>query len=84
MCGLLFHRYNLAGIWVPTFLTVGMGEACSIMQNVKVSEAGKLRYLREKLYFGLFEIFPKARLNGHILNRHPGNLNMTIPGLDAK
>jgi cysteine desulfurase len=69
---------------LPAFLTVGMGEACSIMQNVKDSEANNMKYLCEKLYSGLLKIFPAALLNGHVQNRHPGNLNITIAGLDAK
>jgi len=69
---------------IPTFLVVGLGEACSIMQNIKFDEAKKLKYLCEKLYSGLIEIFPTTKLNGHIQNRHPGNLNITINGLESK
>jgi cysteine desulfurase len=69
---------------LPTFLAVGMGEACSIMQEVKKSEADILKDLRDKLCIGLLKIFPNAKLNGHSQERHPGNLNLTIPGIDSK
>jgi len=69
---------------LPTFLAVGMGEACSIMQEIRNSEAVKLKNLRDKLYIGLLKIFSNAKLNGHFEKRHPGNLNLTIPGIDAK
>ena len=69
---------------LPTFLAVGMGEACTIIQNIKAKEANNLKIMRDKLYSGLLGIFPGAKLNGHIKNRHPGNLNLTIPNLDAK
>jgi cysteine desulfurase len=69
---------------LPTFLAVGMGEACSIMQEVKNSEASMLKNLRDKLCIGFLNIFPNARLNGHSQERHPGNLNLTIPGIDSK
>jgi len=69
---------------LPTFLAVGMGEACALMQEVKYTEADILKNLREKLCIGLFNIFPNARLNGHPKERHPGNLNLTISGIDSK
>jgi len=69
---------------LPTFLAVGMGEACAIMQEVKNTEADMLKNLREKLCIGLLNIFPNARLNGHPQERHPGNLNLTIFGIDSK
>jgi len=69
---------------LPTFLAVGMGKACAIMQEEKKSEASVLKSLRDKLCIGLFKIFPNARLNGHSQERHPGNLNLTIPGLYSK
>ncbi len=69
---------------LPTFLIVGMGEACSIMQNNKVSEKTRLKCLRDTLYSGILKTFSHAQLNGHIQNRHPGNLNIKISDLDAK
>jgi len=69
---------------LPTFLAVGMGEACYIMQEVKKLEASMLKGLRDKLCMGLLKIFPDAKLNGHSEERHPGNLNLTIPGIDSK
>ena len=69
---------------LPTFLVVGMGAAFSIMQECKFSEINLLSNLRDQLYIGLSQIFPDVRLNGHTKERHPGNLNVTIPGIDAK
>jgi cysteine desulfurase len=69
---------------LPTFLVVGMGAAFSILQECKLSEMTLLSNLRDQLYIGLSQIFPNAWLNGHAVERHPGNLNVTIPGIDAK
>lgn len=69
---------------LPSFLAIGMGEACSIMQATKEKEAEKLRALRHKLHKGISLRFPEIRLNGHAQKRHPANLNYTIPGIDAK
>jgi cysteine desulfurase len=69
---------------LPAFLAVGMGEACSIMQDKKATEAENLKSLRTRLYAGMKLIFPSIRLNGSFPERHPGNLNFTIPDIDAK
>jgi len=69
---------------VPTFLTVGIGEACSIIQATKGIEAEKLKDLRQKLHKAMVLQFPKIRLNGDTQERHPANLNYTLPGIDAK
>jgi cysteine desulfurase len=69
---------------IPTFLAVGLGEACSIMQEVKETEAKNLKNLQTILHEGMKSIFPTIRLNGNSIDRHPGNLNFTIPGIDAK
>jgi cysteine desulfurase len=69
---------------LPTFLAVGLGEACSIMQDVKEHEAENLKVLRTKLYEDMIFLFPSIRLNGTISERHPGNLNLTIPGINSK
>jgi cysteine desulfurase len=69
---------------LPTFLVVGFGEACSIMQEVKENEAENLKVLRTKLYEGMKLLFPSIRLNGNLSERHPGNLNFTISGIDSK
>jgi cysteine desulfurase len=69
---------------IPVFLGVGFGEACSIMIKEKKEEIGKLISLSTKLYEGLKEICPLVKLNGCHENRHPGNLNITLPDMEAK
>jgi cysteine desulfurase len=69
---------------IPTFLTVGFGKACSIMVKEKDEEIPKLLSLSKKLFEGLKEIYPQIRLNGSQENRHPGNLNITLPNINAK
>jgi cysteine desulfurase len=69
---------------LPTFLVVGMGEACSLMQNERNGEAAKLKELSNMLFKGLKKSCPGIKLNGSLENRHPGNLNITLPNMDAK
>jgi cysteine desulfurase len=69
---------------LPVFLVVGFGEACSIMNKVRKEEAEKLFLLSNQLYNGLQKICPLIKINGNRNNRHPGNLNITLPHLDSK
>jgi cysteine desulfurase len=69
---------------IPTFLVTGFGKACSIMIKEKNEEIQKLLSLSKKLFEGLKEIYPQIRLNGSQKNRHPGNLNITLPNIDAR
>ena len=54
------------------------------MQKEKDIEAIHDRKLRTTLLNGLKEIFPSLILNGSLENRHPGNLNITLPNIDAR
>lgn len=69
---------------VPAPLAVGLGEGCRIAGAEMDAEAARLwqlqRRLRERLAAGL----PDVRFNGHAERRLPGNLSVTVPGLDAE
>jgi cysteine desulfurase len=69
---------------VPMFLTVGLGEACRIMQAERYDESIRMKQLRQQLLAGLQRIFPDLRVNGSMEHRHPGNLNVTLPCRNAK
>ena len=66
---------------LPTLLCVGFGAACNTLPDERQinqwrnTTADLLRLLREEL--------PKLRLNGASLHRHPGNLNVMLPGVSA-
>lgn len=66
------------------FLVAGIGSAFEIMQKEKDEEAIHDRKLRTILLNGLKDIFPSLVLNGSLENRHPGNLNITLPNVDAR
>lgn len=69
---------------LPTPLCVGFGEACRIAAEVLVTEAERMRSLRDRLHRLLVAGLPQARLNGHAEERLPGNLNLAFPGVDAE
>ncbi|HUC61000.1 MAG TPA: IscS subfamily cysteine desulfurase [Alphaproteobacteria bacterium] len=65
-------------------LIVGFGEACAIA-GVEMAEEGKrLLALRQRLADGLMARVPELRINGDLAQRLPGNLNVSIPGVDAE
>lgn len=62
---------------------VGFGAACALQRDESASEAIRIRALRETLFTKL-EGLGGVLLNGPSLDgpRHPGNLNVSIDGLD--
>ena len=69
---------------LPTPLAVGMGEAFALLAKVKTKEITLLSQLRDTLLNGLKQRIPSIRVNGSMEDRHPGNLNLTIPHMSAQ
>ena len=46
-------------------------------------KAARLTALRDRLANGILEAVPTATIRGHLTNRSPGNVHVTIPGLDS-
>ena len=68
---------------VPTPLCVGFGKAAELMSKLGGDERLLLGELRDTLWQGIRAIAPSAELNGGMRRRHPGNLNVMFPTLDA-
>lgn len=70
---------------LPTPLIVGFGKAASIIREEGASNRERMRHLTSILYTELCKRVPVIHLNGPSLNnRHPGNLNIHIPGINTK
>lgn len=69
---------------LPTPLCVGFGVAASIIRK----EGAQNRHRLKELSSGLLENLRKANvgfsINGDAIDRHPGNLNLEFPGIDAE
>jgi len=78
------QQYGFRSGTVPVPLVVGFGAACSIMQNIKEHESDKLLSLSNQLYNGLHRACNNLHLNGSSINRHPGNLNITLPHIESR
>lgn len=68
---------NVAGI-------VGFGEACSLAQKDMAEEEERLPYLRDKLIEGILNSIKDSRLNGHPKKRLPGNVNVSVEGVEGE
>lgn len=65
-------------------LVVGLGQACEIARLERESEAARLLELRDHLHAGLVARLDGLILNGHPTDRLPGNLNVSIEGVDGE
>ena len=68
---------------LPVAQCVGIGEAFAIAQAEGVTEARRVGALRDHLQAKLLTAIPGAQVNGANAARLPGNLNLSVPGVDA-
>lgn len=62
---------------------VGFGAACRLLRERRESDRAHLWELRKALWQGLQARLPRLIVNGHPEACLPGNLNVTIAGVDA-
>lgn len=74
--GLRAGTLNVPGI-------VGLGKACEIAAKELENEAIRITLLRDRLYHGIISAVKGVRVNGDTVKRIPGNLNISIEGIDA-
>jgi cysteine desulfurase len=71
---------------LSTMLCAGFGRACELLTEVGGEERHRVAALREQLWRGLQAAVSGITLNGPLEPkfRHPGNLNVALPGIDAR
>jgi len=75
--GMRSGTLNVAGI-------VGFGEAVKLAKQLMSEESARLKELRDSLFEGLKNEIEEIELNGHPKKRLPNNLNIYIPGVEAR
>lgn len=78
------HESHLRSGTLAVPLIVGFGAACEIAQAKLATEPQRLRSLRDELWSRLKQALPQLLLNGHPMQRLPGNLNFSVPGIDGE
>ena len=63
---------------------VGLGKAAELAVAEMDEMTGKLIYLREKLVHGILKAVPHSRLNGHPIERLPGNCNISFEFIEGE
>lgn len=69
---------------LPTPLCVGLGEACAIAEKEMAEESKILKSLSDRFYKQITDRLPEVYLNGHPLNRIPGNLNLSFAYVEGE
>jgi cysteine desulfurase len=62
---------------------VGIGQAAAILAEQRHVDTRRIADLRDQLLAMLGQTVSGVRLNGSLTRRLPGNLNITIPGIEA-
>lgn len=63
---------------------VGLGAACELMSANGSDVRGQTSRLRDRLQKTIFDSIAGVQLNGCPKNRHPGNLNIAVPGVSGE
>jgi cysteine desulfurase len=75
--GMRSGTLNVAGI-------VGLGKSCELAQKEMSAEGERLTALRERLRDGIRNRLGEVYVNGHLLQRLPGNLNMSFAHVEGE
>lgn len=69
---------------VPTNLTAGFAAAIRELKDIRKQEEKTLLFHRNYVWEKLQNSIPNCPINGSLVDRHPGNLNITFIDVDAK
>ncbi len=78
------HERGMRSGTLPVTLIVGLGVACEIARCEMPEEAERTFQLRERLRKGIMEKLPESYLNGHPVERLPGNANISFAYVEGE
>ena len=78
------HENRLRSGTLAVPLIVGFGKACTIASDCMEQEIEKIGNLRDELWTSLQSQIEGIHRNGHTTNCLPGNLNVSIEGVDGE
>ncbi len=65
-------------------LIVGFAKASELAQKNKEKESARLIKIRDEFFDSVKRFVPNAIVNGHLKERLPNNINISIPGFDGE
>lgn len=78
------HERNMRSGTLNVIGIVGIGKACEIAQQEMLSDARRLRELRDKLENGILSQIADCQVNGDTENRLPNITNIAFGGVDGE
>ncbi len=78
------HERGMRSGTLPVPNVVGLGKACEIARQEMAEEAKRLASLRDRLRDGIFARLDGVYINGHPVERLPGNLNLSFAYVDGE
>ncbi|MEK9142789.1 MAG: IscS subfamily cysteine desulfurase [Nitrospirota bacterium] len=78
------HERGMRSGTLPVPLIVGFGKACELCELEMTSEAARLTKMRDRLQTDIMAILEESYLNGHPINRLPGNLNISFAYVEGE
>ncbi len=63
---------------------VGFGKACEIAKNNLIDNNSKMKELTNRLSKKILDSIPGATINGHLENRLPNNIHLTVLGVNGE
>ena len=78
------HERGMRSGTLPVPLIVGFGVACEIARKEMAEESKRTFNLRERLRSGIMDQLPESYLNGHPVERLPGNANISFAYVEGE
>src|SRR5713226_3394733 len=78
------HERGMRSGTLPVPLIVGLGTACDIAYREMPEESQKTFRLRERLRTGIMKRIDEAYINGHPIERLPGNINISFAYVEGE
>lgn len=77
------HERRMRSGTLPVQQIVALGEACRLCGESFSDEVDRIVRLRHQLRMGLSNSISDIQFNGHDIERLPGNLHVSIPGVNS-
>ncbi len=78
------HERGMRSGTLPVPLIVGFGKACELCEQEMATDTARLITMRDRLEASLMKALEESYLNGHPINRLPGNLNISFAYVEGE